>query len=273
MLMAAVGQETMSKAKTNKRKGMGSPAQRLGRKEPRGPAQRLDRRKRSETEALDPLDRRNLWEAFRHGIRIGFPPTCTIDFHPVHMDTHPEGELAVWFKDELRNRVTTWLRRRKVGWYAIWVRENYAGDQREHLHLMLHCPARLRTALKAAIERWFPGNAQMVAMGTLTWRVHPYSGRVSCRGFEYRLKQMSSRAQGPPRVGRPHREVKNRHDGAAVAAVAGLRCGVSKTLDAKARKNWEGTDGGQKDLLELGASASGPPVAETRAAVVEPSRA
>ncbi|MFJ7441664.1 hypothetical protein ACIQW5_29235 [Methylorubrum thiocyanatum] len=211
-----------------------------GRARVKSPAQRPDRRKRSGADALNHHDRRNLWEAFRHGIRIGFPPTCTIDFHPVHMDTYPEGELATWFKDELRNRITTWLRRRKVGWYAIWIRENYAGDRREHLHLMIHCPARLRAELKAAIEKWYPGNAEMVAMGALTWRKHPSSGRIACPGFEYRLKQMTARAQGPPRIGRPRREVKNRYDGSAVASVNGLRSGVSRTLDAKARQRWEG---------------------------------
>lgn len=201
-------------------------------------ARQLDKRKRVATEALSHHDRRNLWEAFRHSIRIGFPATCAIDFHPSKMDQYPEVELVVWFKDELRNRITTWLRRRKIVWHAIWIRENYAGDQREHLHLLVHCPPRHRPDLEAAIRRWYPGDPTLVMLSSLTWRRHP-SGRIACSQFEYRLKQMTTQAQGPPRVGRPHREIRNRHDRSLVAPVSGLKCGVSRTLDAKARKAWE----------------------------------
>ena len=247
-----------------------SKAKQSGRARSKSATQKPDGRKRSDANALDHHDRRNLWEAFRHGIKIGFPPTCTIDFHPVYMDEYPTGELAGWFKDELRNRITTWLRRRKVGWYAIWVRENYVGDRREHLHLMIHCPVRLRADLKAAIEKWYPGNAEMVAMGTLTWRTHPFSGRVACPGFEYRLKQMTSRAQGPPRIGRPRREVKSRHDGSAVAPVSGLRCGVSRALDQRARQTWEGDQDAQQVLPGIGAPTPAPKAIEDGTVTVDP---
>src|SRR4051794_32703433 len=134
---------------------------------------KIDRRRRAPCAALDAPGRRDLRAAFAHGQRIGRAPTCTIDFHPAYMDQYPAGELAVWFKDELRNRITTWLRRRGVGWYALWVRESYAGDRREHLHLLIHCPMAFRADLEAAIRRWYPGSPEMVKIGQVTWRKDP----------------------------------------------------------------------------------------------------
>src|SRR4051794_10284410 len=81
---------------------------------------KIDRRRRALSPALDHLDRRGLKDAFAYAQSIGRAPTCTIDFHPCHMDAYPAGDLSIWFKDELRNRITTWLRRRHIGWYAIW---------------------------------------------------------------------------------------------------------------------------------------------------------
>lgn len=228
----------MSKARRTGNADVSSSAQRLGKKIRSKPAKRPDRRLRGVSDALDHLDRRNLRDAFDYGLSIRRAPTTTIDFHPIHMRKYPEGELAVWFRDELRNRIATWLRRRKIGWYALWTRENYVGDQREHLHLMVYCPTRLRAGLEDAIRRWFPGEREMIRIGVADWRKHPSSGRLASRALEYRLKQMTSTAQGPPRPGRPRREIKSRHDDAPVAPVNGLRCGMSRSLDKKARATW-----------------------------------
>lgn len=203
------------------------------------PKPKPDGRRRKLVAAIDAPDRRDIWEAFAHGQRVGFAPTCTIDFHPSQMDEFPSGEIGVWFKDELRNRITTWLRRRGVRWYAIWIRENYVGDRREHLHLMIYCPARLRGDLETAIRRWYPGRPEMLEMGVLTYKKDQRTGYMACPGLEYRMKQMTSKAWGPPRPGRPRREVKNRRDGAPVAAVLGRRYGVSDTLSHRARQSWE----------------------------------
>lgn len=198
-----------------------------------------DGRRRKLVAAIDAPDRRDIWEAFAFGQRIGFAPTVTIDFHPMLMDEYPAGEIGVWFKDELRNRITTWLRRRGVGWYAIWIRENYVGDRREHLHLMIYCPARLRKDLEEAMRRWYPGQPEMLKMGVLTYRKNHRTGYMSCPGLEYRMKQMTSKAWGPPRPTRPRREVENRRDKSPVAPVLGRRYGTSETLSYRARKAWE----------------------------------
>lgn len=200
---------------------------------------KIDGRRRKLVPAIDAPDRREIWEAFAHGQRIGFAPTCTIDFHPSYMTTYPTGEIGVWFKDELRNRISTWLSRRKVRLYAIWTRENYVGDRREHLHLMVYCPAHMRADLERAIRRWYPGSAEMLKLGNLTYRKNPRTGFTSCPGLEYRMKQMTSRAWGPPRPTRPRREIKSRQDGSPVAPVLGRRYGVSDTLSYKARAAWE----------------------------------
>lgn len=200
---------------------------------------KIDRRRRTPSAAIDAPDRREIFDAFAHAQRISRTPTCTIDFHPIHMDAYPDGEIGLWFKDELRNRITTWLRRRHINCYAIWIRENYAGERREHLHLMIFCPIALRADLEAAIRRWYPGNPEMVRFGQLNLRKHPRTGFVTCSGLEYRLKQMTVRAWGPPRRNRPRRETKSRYDGAPIAPVLGRRFGVSRTLERKAREAWQ----------------------------------
>jgi hypothetical protein len=201
--------------------------------------QKVDGRRRRLSPAIDAPDRRDIREAFAHGQRIGYPLNCAINFHPVHMHDYPEGDLGVWFKDELRNRMTTWLRRRGIRWHAVWMRENYVGDRREHIHLLINCPIHLRDDLLAAIRRWYPGTDDLVTMGPVTWRKHPKTGFLVCAGLEYRLKQMTARAWGPPRPGRPRRETESRHDRAPVAPVMGRRHGVSDTLNQKARDEWQ----------------------------------
>ena len=78
---------------------------------------------------------------------IGKPLNATLDFHRWHLDVYPTESLDVFFAD-LRNRISTWLRRKGIGTFWIWTRENYVGERREHLHIVLHLPVRYRAELE-----------------------------------------------------------------------------------------------------------------------------
>ena len=148
------------------------------------------------------------------------------------------------FFADLRNRISTWLRRKGIGTFWIWTRENYASERREHLHIVLHLPPRYRAELKAYICRLpsYQGSTSLVRVGQRTRGSNSKTG-VWQDGLDYRLKQLRGDAVGKPGPYRLPRETKSRHDGASVAPVLGKRCGVSQTLTMKAELAWRSKQG------------------------------
>jgi hypothetical protein len=197
---------------------------------------RLDRRRKTASKGISTKERRDVVGAENFAYRIGYRLQTTLDFHPVYLDGQPEGGLDVFFAG-LRNRIATWCRRRIGGSWWVWFRENYAGDDREHLHMVMHLPPRLRSELETAIRRWHPGAPGVVQVGERKAFYNPATGRRT-DGLSYRMKQMRGDAVGPPGPTRLYRETKSRHDGAPVAPVHGQRCGISKSLEAEAEERW-----------------------------------
>jgi hypothetical protein len=166
------------------------------------------------------------------------PLNTTLDFHPCHLIGYPTGSLDEFFAD-LRMRISTWLRRKRIGTYWVWTRENYEGDRREHLHIVMHLPPRFRAELEDHIRSLPPykGHKDLVRVGERKSEFNPVTRRWE-DGLQYRMKQLRGDAVGAPGPTRLNRETKSRHDGALVAPVLGQRCGVSKTLTDKAEQAW-----------------------------------
>jgi hypothetical protein len=164
------------------------------------------------------------------------PLRTTLDFHPVHLDTYPAGELDQFCRD-VRTRGSTWCARQGVGSYWVWTRENYEGEGREHLHMVIHLPPRLRRDLEDHLRSLYSGDVDLVRVGERTTHRCPETGR-RIDGLDYRMKQLRGDAVGPPGPTRLYRETKSRHDGAPVAPVYGKRCGASDSLTLKAEKKW-----------------------------------
>ena len=79
-------------------------------------------------------------------------------------------------------RISTWLRRKGIGTYWVWTRENYEGERREHLHIVLHLPPRFRAALEDHIRDLFPGGLGLVSVGARKNEFNPTTGggRTAC---------------------------------------------------------------------------------------------
>lgn len=196
-----------------------------------------DKRRKTWSTGITAEERKDVRRANGLATVMRRPLRTTLDFHPVHLDAYPEGELDDFFRG-LRTRISTWCGRKGIGSYWVWTRENYAAWRREHLHMVMHLPPQLRAeAAGAYICRIYPGGADLVQIGERTSRQCPDTGR-RIDGLDYRMKQLRGDAVGPPGPTRLYRETKSRHDGAAVAPVLGKRCGVSDSLSVRAEERW-----------------------------------
>ncbi len=201
-------------------------------------AKKPDKRRKTWSKGITAEERRNLRRADGFASVIRRLLNTTLDFHPCHLTDYPSESLDTFFA-ELRMRISTWLRRKRIGTYWVWTRENYEGDRREHLHMVLHLPPRLRAELEEHIRGLPPyrGNEGLVRVGKRTTKFNPVTNRWE-DGLQYRMKQLRGDAVGAPGPYRLNRETKSRHDGALVAPVFGQRCGVSETLTDKAEQAW-----------------------------------
>lgn len=181
--------------------------------------------------ALDHDEVRELIEAERFARKRGKPLTTTVTIHPKLLDTYP-ADLGRW-TSWLTNKIRIWCERdRGFGYFALWVRESYEGDRREHLHMMLHLPENEREAFEAALRRWLPGKENVVDLGRPKFSNTRF-GRVN-KALTYMLKQMTPQAWFALNK-RVRREKQCRTTHEAVAPVLGKRSGVSRTLNAKTR--------------------------------------
>ncbi len=200
-----------------------------------------DGRRKTMSKGITAEERRDILRADGFASLIRHPLTATLDFHPRHLDRYPTEDLDAFFQ-RVRARISTWCNRKKIGSYWVWTRENYEGDRREHLHMVMHLPPRMRSELESYIRRLFPGGSELVQIGNRTSERDPETGRKR-DGLLYRIKQLRGDAVGKPGPYRLPREKKNRHDDAPVAPVLGKRCGVSKKLEADAEENWRAAKG------------------------------
>jgi hypothetical protein len=134
--------------------------------------------------------------ADRFAREIRPPLNTTLDFQPCHLDVYPTANLDEFFA-ALRMRISTWLRRKRIGTYWVWTRENYEGKRREHLHIVLHLPPRYRGELENHIRGLPPykGDAYLVQVGERTSVRCPVTGRWT-DGLAYRMKQLRGDAVG-----------------------------------------------------------------------------
>jgi hypothetical protein len=201
---------------------------------------------RKPTRWIEPADRRELWDAERFArVSLKKPLNWLLTFHPAYLHQAPEIPLADLFKDA-RRRTATRLDRRKIDFYGTWSRENYAGDNREHLHIALYLPDEDAAAdLEAGWRSWYPGensDEHKVVLITNPGRIlDPRTGQWMSRAVAYSAKQMTPAAAYHPDPKRHyHRESENKW-GEPVAPVLGQKCGVTRTLDVTARSLWRPT--------------------------------
>jgi hypothetical protein len=185
------------------------------------------------TKALDHHDVRDLIDAEHFAQKRGKPLTVSITVHPKFLDQYP-ADMGQWIS-WLLNKLRIWCDRdRGFGYYAIWVRENYEGDRREHIHILLHIPKGERPNLEDVLRRWLHGKDNVVELREPKYRQDRYGQRTN-KALTYMLKQMTPQARYSL-GGQVYRENKCRETHAPVAPVLGRRCGTSRSLNAKTRE-------------------------------------
>jgi hypothetical protein len=181
---------------------------------------------RKEVRWIEPADRRELWAAEQFARRsLGKPLDWLVSFHPRYLHRYPEIPLADLFKDG-RRRTATRLQRRGIGFYGTWVRENYEGERREHLHIALYLPdADAAEDLVAGWRSWFPGDERIIRITKPDRIFDARKGEWMSRAVSYSAKQMLPAAayHDDPKL-RYHRESAN-HWGEPVAPVLGHKWG------------------------------------------------
>lgn len=182
--------------------------------------------------ALSHRDVRNLREATHFAEKRGKPLNTTITVHPKMLDEYPT-DISKWVS-KLCNKIRIWCERDKgFGYFAWWVRENYDGERREHLHILLYVPKQHLADLEDVLRRWLPGKETVVKLGHPKFKTGRY-GRRTNKALTYMFKQMTSKAHYALHR-RVYRETHCRSTGEAVAAVLGLQCGVSRSLNQNTR--------------------------------------
>ena len=186
--------------------------------------------------ALRHQDVRDLVQAERYAWRLRKPLNTTITIHPKALDAYP-ADLGIWVSAIL-NMLRIWCVRR-FGYFCVWVRENFEGERREHLHILIHVPESERLLLGSALRRWLCGDDTVVRLTPAEW--NPDSrGRLVNQALTYLLKQMSPQAAYGLRYHFPgcyiRRQTACSDRGLPVAAVLGKRCGVSRTLSKTTRR-------------------------------------
>ena len=175
--------------------------------------------RRKLTRALGPKDLRQLDAAAHAAEKAGVPLTVMLTVHLGLLES-ARHDPGAYIRRGVVNRLGVWLRRRDIKLTAIWVRENFDGPAKEHLHLLAHIPNRQFSALQSAVGRWWPGS-----IGHLQ---RAYDARQAVR---YLSKQMTPQARFATGF-RVQRQTTCRTTGAAVAPVLGSRVGISRSLKA-----------------------------------------
>ncbi|WP_262027069.1 hypothetical protein [Microvirga sp. Mcv34] len=168
--------------------------------------------------ALGPADVRMLSETAHAAERLGLPFTALVTIH-FGLVMPPPADPGRYLRREVINRFGIWFRRRDIIWTALWVRENFIGQYREHVHLLVHIPRKVWGAFAAAAQRWWP------QPGAVDVR-RAYNVE---RTLRYLSKQLSPQARFAFR-GLIWRESRCRYTGARLAPVLGRRFGMTTNL-------------------------------------------
>jgi len=109
--------------------------------------------RRQERKALSHDEVHDLVEAEHFADKIGKKLNTAITIHPKLLDAYPD-DIGRWLSTTFLNSLRTRSNGLGFGHYALYVRESYEGDRREHVHLLLHVPDKERSALEAMLKRW-----------------------------------------------------------------------------------------------------------------------
>lgn len=171
---------------------------------------------------------RRLKSAAFEAARRGRPLNVLITIHPGRMIDPPD-DPGLFFRLVVK-KLGQWFRNNRHPWWGLWVRENYHGLGREHIHMLIHLPPlppRPHRKLEKALRRWWPDQ------GVVDLR------QADDEVLNYLLKQMTPQAMFALNF-LVTREKASRHDLAKVAAVLGKRVGMTSNLRSRSGSSSKG---------------------------------
>jgi hypothetical protein len=146
--------------------------------------------RRRSTNGLDTKRVKELTHGWQHAARIGCPLNVMITIRPFE-DQDPATHCAV--AAMIRNKLGVYARQHGFPFVAAWSRESNEDGDGEHLHILMHVPAKHYADLTATVIRWFPEpGAADVQRANQNVRLTADGKQMSAIG--YIAKQMTSQA-------------------------------------------------------------------------------
>ena len=178
--------------------------------------------------------------AWHHAWQLDRPLNRLVTFRPMDVDDLPESDRCVLFA-KLRNKIAGYARKRGVPPTFVWSREVALDGVGEHMHVLIHIPARLHEHFATTVWQWLPERSDHGDYMT-TVDVRPANQRTRFtelgkryNAVGYVCKQMSPKAGGST-VGQHWKRHMNRVKG---GAIVGKRGGVTSNIGRKAVAAWK----------------------------------
>lgn len=187
---------------------------------------------------------RELSDAWHHARRIGRPLNALITIRPMRIDELSPSARCMLFAG-VRNKLGVYARQRRFKLFVVWTREANKDGAGEHLHVLMHVPAKWRSHLEDTVIRWFPDPAEAdVRTANQVISVDASGVRRSVVG--YVMKQMTPQAWFKRGVIRK-----------AGGPVLGLRGGCTRNLAWNAREAWHRARDARRSALRTDARTRG----------------
>lgn len=188
--------------------------------------------------AIDQLE--NIWAAFGHSVRLGLLPNETLD---IHFDRGELLDPQRWARPCLQaflKSARQWIERKGYQTAYVWVLENRGdGDGHGiHAHVLVHVPPALATRFHQLKARWARGAGLDMSRGGVIKRKPVPTLKAAKGKLRYMSKDLDPRhwPMFQDSGGRIH--LDNR-DKPSDQPIYGKKCGVSRNIDAKARRSFQ----------------------------------
>jgi hypothetical protein len=147
---------------------------------------------RRQTKGLNTDQVKELFEGWHHAARIGLPLNVMISVRPINIDEMTLADRCRAFAG-VRNKLGVYSRLRGFEPTFVWSREANPHGTGEHLHVLMHVPAKHGQDFEATLIGWYPGPAEADARKAhqrtrFTWNGKRHSA------IGYICKQMTPQA-------------------------------------------------------------------------------
>ena len=168
----------------------------------------------------------DLNDAWHHARKIGRPLNVMLTLRPLDIDqVAPNDCTAIWNK--VLNKLGMYSRYYGIPFTAIWSREINRDGTGEHLHVLMHVPAKRRAHFEERVYGWYEGPSEIDVRPAHQMTRFTADGR-RMNAITYITKQMTPQAW--------YRRGLIRQGG---GPILGKRASCTQNIDFKARASWQ----------------------------------